>query len=56
MRFASGGRDAVYSFKLTFVVKKKKFEFLHCEVFSVLWRLPENSNGINSFKTVCLLN
>lgn len=34
---------------------KKKFKYLHCEAFSVLWRLPENSNGINSFKTVCLL-
>lgn len=40
--------------KWTFVVKKK-FKYLHYEAFSVLWRLPENSNGINSFKTVCLL-
>lgn len=42
--------------QINFCGKKKKFEYLHCEVFSVLWRLPENSNGINSFKTVCLLN
>lgn len=34
---------------------KKKFEYLVCEAFSVLWRLQENSNGINRFKNVCLL-